>query len=230
MSETAKLVAIVGGSGAGKTWLSDELHKSLPDLSVRLSQDSFYRDRSHLSPSQRLRVNYDRPQAIDWPTLEHALEECKRRRPVRVPEYDFQTHERLEDSNVLSPRPLVIVDGLWLLHHPRIRKLFDLRIFIQCPLKLRLRRRIQRDVAERGRDRHSVRRQFYCHVDPMHRRYVQPQCRMADILLNHPPGREEVEMLGRALMSSFLPQEIRWPAGPNPCGSELVFAEGGIHE
>jgi len=185
------LVAIVGGSGSGKSWLADKLQSALGHNAGRLSLDDFYRDRSHLSPAQRARINFDRPSAIDWPTFERALNRCLDRRPTLVPRYDFKTHCRLPRSAYLKPKPIMLVEGLWLLRSPRIRRFFDFRIFLDSPMKLRLRRRLSRDVTDRGRSPKSVRDQFRKTVEPMHRKFVLPQIQWSDaVLKGHRSGRD----------------------------------------
>src|SRR6266446_4214469 len=140
------LVAIVGGSGAGKTWLADHLQRILGESVARLSLDDFYLDRSHLSPTERETINFDQPQAIDWSEFERVLLDCRYGRTTGVPRYDFTLHKRFLELEVWQPKPLTLVDGLWPLHRPAIRRLFDCRIFIDCPERLRLCRRLARDV------------------------------------------------------------------------------------
>jgi len=192
---TPRLVAIVGGSGAGKTWLTDRLQKVFGDKAVRLSLDDFYLDRSHLSRGQRAKLNYDHPRAIDWPRLEACLEDCRAGRLCRLPRYDFKTHTRSSRREFWRPKPLVLVEGLWLLCRPTVRQLFDFSIFIDCPAWLRLRRRLARDLAERGRSRASIQRQFRETVAPMHKLFVAPQARWADVVLAQPFRDQEIHDL-----------------------------------
>jgi len=179
------LVAIVGGSGSGKTWLADKLHAALGPKAARLSLDDFYRDRSGLSPSRRATINFDHPRAIDWTFIERVLRDCRAGKAARVPRYDFKTHSRLRSSKLLKLRPIILVDGLWLLRRPSIRRLFDLRVFLVCPASIRLRRRLARDVLARGRTRASIEKQFWTTVQPMHLKYVAPQARWADVVLHN---------------------------------------------
>lgn len=193
------LVAIVGGSGAGKNWLADRLETALSPLVARLSLDDFYRDLSHLSFAQRERVNFDHPKAIDWICLEQVLQDCQRHHPTRIPRYDFTTHCRRPEAEGWEPRPIVLMDGLWLLRRPSVRRLFAQRIFIECPSALRLRRRVKRDMQERGRDRRSVERQFREDVAPMHERFVAPQTRWATRILSSPISTATVRELANDL-------------------------------
>jgi len=189
------LVAVVGGSGAGKTWLADHLQTAVGNGVGRLSLDDFYRDRSHLSPSQRQKINYDHPRAIDWPLFEKSLKACRAGRSIPVPRYDFTTHTRLPGRQTFHPKPLNIVEGLWLLLRPSVRSLFALRIFIDCSVRMRLARRLARDAAERGRSRESVRKQFWETVAPMHERYVAPQRLWAHVVVESPPAPDRVRQL-----------------------------------
>src|SRR5580700_8022235 len=150
------LVAIVGGSGAGKSWLAGRIVAALGGRAGRVELDAFYRDRSYLSPERRARINYDHPRAIDWPGVERALGDCLAGRRTRLPRYDFQDHCRLRTTKLLQPKPIVLVDGLWLLRRPSLRRLFGLRIFLDCPARRRLSRRVARDARLRGRTPASV--------------------------------------------------------------------------
>ena len=174
------LVAIVGGSGSGKSWLCQKLARALQPHAARLCLDDFYLDRSHLSPAQRTRLNFDLPQAIDWRRLDKVLKAALAGRAIRVPLYDFKTHCRLEREQVLTPKPIILMEGLWLLRRPGTRRLFCLSIFLESPARTRLRRRIARDLVSRGRTRLSIERQFRESVEPMHARYVAPQACLAD--------------------------------------------------
>jgi uridine kinase len=197
------LVAIVGGSGAGKTWLSCKLQRALGLPSVRLSLDDFYLDQSHLAPSQRDQLNFDHPRAIDWRLAESALRACRTGRSVEVPRYSFITHRRLRTKRVVKPRAVILADGLWLLRKPQLRRIFDLCIFVACSTRLRLQRRLDRDLASRGRNGHSVRQQFRQTVAPMHKQFVAPQARWADIVLRHPFGEKEVLGIAARIWTAF---------------------------
>src|ERR1043166_200883 len=195
MNLQPKLVAIVGGSGAGKTWLADRLQQSFGKRAARLSLDDFYQDLSALPHSRRTRVNFDNPRRIDWPRVENAWRACRSGRSIALPHYDFTTHTRLPSSHRWTPQRLVFVDGLWLLYRPELRSLFDLTVFLACPTELRLERRLARDVAQRERTPDSVREQFWATVAPMHDRYVAPQQRWAEIVMNQPTEEKEIENL-----------------------------------
>ena len=203
-----QLIAIVGGSGAGKGWLVQRLCRLLGEKACHLQLDEFYRDRSHLSLRRRAQVNYDLPSAIDWEAAEQVLRECRAGLPSRVPRYDFATHCRAVARSTWIPAPLVFVDGLWLLRPAAVRSLFDFSIYIDTPRPVRRTRRLARDVRDRGYTADAVEHQLRTAVEPMHDRYVEPQKKWADFVLTHPFTEEQLvalsdrlwEMLTRAAL------------------------------
>ena len=196
-----QLIAIVGGSGAGKSRLADRLQKKLGPNAIRLSLDDFYRDRSGLSPARREKLNFDQPQAIDWARLKQVLGDCAAGRSTTIPRYDFVTHTRRKRGRILKSKPLIIMDGLWLFHRPWLRRLFQHRIFIDCPSRLRLYRRVKRDGAERGRTAAAVRRQFRKTVGPMHRLHVAPQRKWASQVVSASASPMELRQLLQSLQA-----------------------------
>ena len=188
-----QLVAVVGGSGAGKGWLVERLCRVIGGQAGRLQLDDFYRDCSHLPPARRAQVNFDLPEAIDWEWMERVLQDCAAGQTTTLPSYDFATHCRRQDRRAWTPPPLVFVDGLWLLRPPAVRRRFDLRLYLDTPGDLRCSRRLARDVVERGYSREAIDRQLRTAVLPMHARYVEPQKRHADLVLHQP--FEEPELL-----------------------------------
>lgn len=197
------MVAIVGGSGAGKSWLAAQLQAMLGRQTARISLDDFYRDRSFLPPERRARINYDHPRAIDWRRLQQTLDECLKGCASQIPQYDFKNHSRRAKTRKLAPKALILMDGLWLLHRPRLRRIFDLSIFIRCPAKTRLNRRLARDLKSRGRTRDSIQRQFLETVEPMHQQHVMPQAGLAEIQLNTPVSIREVRQIAALLAAKM---------------------------
>jgi uridine kinase len=193
------LLAITGGSGAGKTWLAERLLAEFPGQAARVSVDDFYLDLSHLSPAERAKTNFDDPKAIDWLAVERTMDAMLAGRPCALPIYDFATHTRQPESRPWQPKPLVIWDGLWLLHEESLRKKFALRIYVDCPEDERLLRRIERDCRERGRSAESVIEQFRRDVAPMHERFVAPQRQWADMCLRSPIQECDLESLSQQI-------------------------------
>ena len=189
------LIAITGGSGSGKTWLAKKLQRRLGRRAGLLSLDDFYRDLSALPPGARDRVNFDHPDAIDWDLFRKCLEAIRRGEPVRLPCYDFATHTRKSRTRRWEPRPVLVIDGLWLLRRPAIRKLYAHTVFVDGPEELRLARRLARDQTERGRSKASVLRQWRSHVKPMHDAHVAPQARLANQVVTPETAQAALAML-----------------------------------
>lgn len=187
---TVHLIAIVGGSGSGKTWLARRLLRRLGRNAGLISLDDFYRDLSALPRRERNRRNFDNPAAIEWKLFLQTLARIKRGEPAAIPRYDFASHTRRLRSRLWKPKPIVLLEGLWLLREPRARRLYSMSIYLNAGADVRLQRRMARDRKERGRSRASVLRQFRKHVEPMHGRFVTPQARCADIVLDSPVGSE----------------------------------------
>jgi uridine kinase len=190
-----KIIALVGGSGAGKSWLAERLCQEFGDEATSLPLDDFYRDLSHLSVSEREKINFDHPDTIDWPLFESVLHKLQGGATVLSPRYDFVSHTRSTEWQPLSPRPFIFVEGLWLLWPPHLRELFDLRVFLDCIQSLRWQRRVARDLNERGRTTDSIRKQFWKVVAPMHERFVEVQKPWADLVIDHSVTQSELGRL-----------------------------------
>lgn len=211
MKRRTILVAIAGGSGSGKTFLAGQLARLLGPGVARFSLDAFYRDRSRLTPAQRARINFDHPRAIDSDWVQRALKRLRSGTPADIPCYDFLTHCRLKKVCRISPKPVVIVEGLWPFRTAALRRIFNVKIFIECNPKTRLKRRLARDLASRGRTEASIRQQFRSAVQPMHCRYVAPQERWADIVLRRNWGDGEAKIIASMLRRMTSPQVNRLP-------------------
>ncbi len=208
-SSAVCVVAIVGGSGSGKTWLANRLRSNLGRKASNLSLDDFYRDLSPLAPEHRAQINFDSPSAIDWPVLTQVLTQFQEgAEALKIPRYDFTTHCRFEKSSVWRCKPIVVVDGLWLLHRPELRSLFDLKVFIDCPADLRFWRRMQRDVMSRGRTPSAVISQFASTVLPMHEIHVQPQTQWADHLIQSPVTEQDALRLAAIVKARIKSKEV----------------------
>ncbi len=199
---TVHLIAIVGGSGSGKTWLARRLKRRLGRDVGLISLDDFYRDLSALPKRERDRRNFDDPAAIEWSLFLETLARIKRGAPAAIPRYDFATHTRRQQARAWKPKPIVLLDGLWLLRESRARRLYSLSLFVDAPAEVRLQRRIARDQKERGRSRSSVLRQFREHVEPMHRRFVASQARHADRVVNSDVSNENLYKLAAMVKES----------------------------
>ena len=179
------LVGLCGGSCAGKTTLARALLVERPDATL-LEFDDYYHDLSAISVEERAKVNYDHPDAVDIQLLLTHMDELAAGRAVDVPDYDFATHTRPGGLHRLEASSLVIVDGLLLLALAECRERLDLKVFVDAPREVRLARRLEKDVRDRGRDREGVIRQFGASVEPMHETLVFPSSEFADVCFTHP--------------------------------------------
>lgn len=184
MADAPRIVGIAGGSGSGKTTVTAALMDSLGRLATLLQQDWYYRDQSALSPEERAALNYDHPDAQETDLLVAQLEALRAGQPVQVPQYDFATHTRRRDTVTVSPCPWIVVEGINALAHEGLREHCDLTVYVDAPADIRFIRRLQRDVAERGRTAESVITQYLDQVRPMHELYVEPCKHVADLVLS----------------------------------------------
>ena len=169
------LIGIVGGSGSGKSWLASRLAAHFDSKATIIGLDDFYRDLASEPADLRETFNFDEPEALDWECLRSCMERLVVGGSIEIPDYDFSSHTRSRLPSVLKIEPMVILEGLWLLHHSWLRSQIDFSIYIDCSPALRLTRRIDRDLNERGRSSLSTKTQFNSQVAPNHSRFVEPQ-------------------------------------------------------
>jgi uridine kinase len=178
------LIGICGGTGAGKTTLTKRIIEQFGEQRVSLiDTDSYYLDRSHVPLEKRHHFNFDHPDALDIPLLVSHLQSLKSGHPIEKQVYDFTTHTRKHDTVKVEARDIIVVDGILIFAISKVCELFDITIFIDEEADVRLLRRLQRDVTERGRTIESVARQYLETVRPMHIKYVEPSKSKADIVL-----------------------------------------------
>jgi len=196
------IIGVAGGSGSGKTTFSRMLSEVLgaPIVSL-IAQDNYYIDQSAKFDHDGGSVNFDHPDSVDWSLLIEHLKMLKRGQPIEMPIYEYATHKRLERTIPVVPRRVVILDGILIFVNPRVRELLDYKIFINARESVRFDRRIQRDVAERGRSADGVRTQILTQVKPMHDLFVAPTLEYADQVISGESPFEEpiMEIIGRVV-------------------------------
>jgi uridine kinase len=179
----AVLIGIAGGTGSGKTSIAKALMKELGrEEVVVLEQDSYYHDLGHLEPEDRMRVNFDHPDSVDFRRMQQDLEALLGGESVEVPIYDYTAHTRKAEARHISGHRLIILDGILVLADSDVRDLMDIKIYVDTPDDVRFIRRMTRDVKTRGRSFESVVDQYYKTVRPMHLQFVEPTKRYADII------------------------------------------------
>lgn len=179
------IIGIAGGTGSGKTTLARKIQKAIAEHSVLVSQDFYYKDLSDLQPEERDETNFDHPDSLDFQLMGAQIMQLKREDAIHCPQYDFITHTRTSQTKLIEPARVIIVEGILIFAIPDIRNLFDCKIFIDTDDDVRLLRRMERDILERGRDFDSVKNQYLKTVKPMHDAFVEPSKQYADIIVPH---------------------------------------------
>ena len=178
------VIAIAGGSGSGKTTVVNVILEKVGAHRIAyLPHDAYYRDLTNLPPVQRAEVNFDHPNSLETDLLIQHIQTLKSWRPVALPIYDFAHHSRTDKTIRVDPKRVIIVEGILILAEPKLRELFDIKIFVDTDPDLRFMRRLQRDIAERGRTMENVVHQYTTTVRPMHLEFVEPSKRYADIII-----------------------------------------------
>ncbi|MFP3859304.1 MAG: uridine kinase [Bacteroidales bacterium] len=185
------VVGIAGGTGSGKTTVLKEIIRRLPKDEVAvLPQDSYYKDNSHLPLEERQKINFDHPNSIEFNLLANHICKLKKGEPVRQPIYSYLTCTRSEETILVEPKNVIVVEGILILQHPELRNLIDIKVYVDADNDDRLMRVIERDIAERGRSVNTVLERYQKTVKPMHLQFIEPTKRYADIIV--PQGGKNV--------------------------------------
>ena len=191
------IIGIAGGTGSGKSTVARKVAAALDASSVAfIDMDAYYCNYAHLSMDERRRINWDHPNAFDWELLLAHLAELAAGRAIDKPEYDFVSHLRTKTPVRVPAAEVVVVDGILILADPRVRQLFDVKVFVDTDADIRLIRRLRRDIVERGRPLEEILDQYLTTVQPMHLEFVEPSKRYADVIV--PRGGENavaIEMI-----------------------------------
>ncbi len=184
MTRPPVVIGVAGGSGSGKTTVVRRIVESLgPDRVNVLEHDRYYRDRNDLRLEERAALNYDHPDSLETDLLVDHVRQLKAGHPVQVPLYDFTRYARRPETETVSPRKAIIVEGILIYTDRALRDLMDVKVFVDADADTRFIRRLQRDVAERGRAVDSVVDQYLGTVKPMHFEFVEPTKRYADLII-----------------------------------------------
>lgn len=207
---TALTIGICGGTGSGKTTITDRIISALsPESVLVIQQDHYYRDLPHLPLEERAKQNFDHPDSMDTPLLVEQLKALRQGRAVDRPTYDFTQHRRREQTVRLESRSAIIVEGILIFENAALRELLDIKIFVDTDADLRFARRLTRDIRERGRTVESVIQQYLNTVRPMHMEFVEPSKRYADVIIPE-GGYNEVGIdLVIQKIRSLVPREAR---------------------
>ncbi len=178
------VIGIAGGTGSGKTTIAKNIVKEYgPGEVLRLDLDSYYRDLSNLSREERAVVNFDHPSSLEIELLVQHVDELCQGKTVRIPIYNFATHNRSKDTRKVEPHKVIIIEGILALYFPELTKKMDVKLYVDTPSDIRFIRRLKRDIMERGRSVDSVIDQYKSTVRPMHSQFVEPNKYLADLIV-----------------------------------------------
>ena len=185
------IIGIAGGTGSGKTTVARAIYDRVGrDRIEWISHDSYYRDFEGLSAEEKHHINFDHPDSLETEFLARHLDVLCKGSSVEVPKYDFGRYARLEETQRVEPRKVIIVEGILVLAEPELRKRIDIKLFVDTPADVRFMRRLVRDIKSRGRSMESVIEQYITTVRPMHEEFVEPSKRHADLII--PEGGERL--------------------------------------
>ncbi len=188
------VIGIAGGTGSGKTTVANVILKRVGNHRIAyLPHDAYYRELKDLLPNQRAVVNFDHPDSIESELMLADILRLKQWESVNLPVYDFSTHSRTDKTIHVNPQSVIIVEGILIFAEPKLRDIFDVKLFVDTDPDLRFIRRLQRDIAERGRTMEKVIQQYLTTVRPMHLEFVEPSKRYADVIIPE-GGLNEVAM------------------------------------
>ena len=179
------IIAVAGGTGSGKSYLAKNLANTYPKKEILIiEQDSYYKDISNLDYEDRCKQNFDHPDAIDSILIENHLKKLLSGKTIYSPRYNFFKHLREREEKKIKQHPIIIMEGILLLHYIRLHKFYTLKVFVETPEHIRINRRIERDIQFRGRTKDSIERQYYSTVKPMHEKFVQPSKSYSDLVID----------------------------------------------
>ncbi len=178
------IIGIAGGSGSGKSTVVSKIIKQLPKNTVTvIPQDAYYKDNGHLSPEARAKINFDHPSSIEFGLLVNHIDELREGKSIEMPVYSYLTCARAKETISVTPKQVVIIEGILILTNPRVRSRLDIMIFVDADADDRLIRIIRRDSEERGRSYDQVLTHYEKFVKPMHLQFIEPTKRYADIII-----------------------------------------------
>ncbi len=208
----AVVIGIAGGSGSGKTTVQRRVMERFgPGRIALLEHDAYYHDLSHLPLEDRARFNFDHPDALETTLLVAHLDALLAGQPVEKPTYDFTRHRRTDETVRVEPRPVIVVEGILVLGEPDLRERMDIKLYVDTPDDVRLMRRIERDIAERGRTLEAVLAQYRRTVRPMHLEFVEPSKRFADVIIPRGGKNQVATDMVLARVQSLLDADARAP-------------------
>ena len=189
---TPLILGIAGGTGSGKTTIAEKVKDYFNSHGAYIPHDRYYKDQSKKTMEERVKTNYDHPNALQTSLFVKHLQDLLKGKTVRIPEYDFTNHTRNKNvTTKVTPSQLIIIEGILIFHDEALRDLIDIKIFVDVPADIRILRRAKRDIEERGRTLESCYAQYIAYARPMHEKFVEPSKEFADIIVPR-GGKNEI--------------------------------------
>jgi uridine kinase len=219
------VIGIAGGTGAGKTTVARLITENVGESVTRIPLDNYYKDLSHLDVEERAEVNYDHPSAFEWDLLREQLGDLLEGQSIEMPQYDFEIHNRKEESVTVPPTDVIIVEGILTLYDEEINDMLDLRLYVETDADVRILRRIDRDVIDRGRELEGVMEQYLSTVKPMHEQFIEPTKKHADLIIPEGANSVAVSLLEEKVAAEVDGDTVRdWERSDTEFDSEVAGA------
>jgi uridine kinase len=191
------IIGVFGGTGSGKTTIVNQIVSDFNTSDIQvISQDAYYKDNSNITYEARCLLNFDHPEAIDFELLYQHLSALKNGETIEQPVYNFKTHNRTDKTLEISPKKILILEGILIMNYPKLRSLLDLKVFIDTNSDMRMERRVNRDISERGRTPKEVMDRYINTLKPMHDQFIEPMKIHADVVIeNHENASINLDIL-----------------------------------
>jgi uridine kinase len=191
------IIGVFGGTGSGKTTIVNQIVSDFNTSDIQvISQDAYYKDNSNITYDARCLLNFDHPEAIDFELLYQHLSALKNGETIEQPVYNFKTHNRTDKTLEISPKKILILEGILIMNYPKLRSLLDLKVFIDTNSDMRMERRVNRDISERGRTPKEVMDRYLNTLKPMHDQFIEPMKIHADMVIeNHENASINLDIL-----------------------------------
>lgn len=191
------IIGVFGGTGSGKTTIVNQIVSDFNTSDIQvISQDAYYKDNSNITYEARCLLNFDHPEAIDFELLYQHLSALKNGETIEQPVYNFKTHNRTDKTLEISPKKILILEGILIMNYPKLRSLLDLKVFIDTNSDMRMERRVNRDISERGRTPKEVMDRYINTLKPMHDQFIEPMKIHADMVIeNHENASINLDIL-----------------------------------
>ena len=230
MSIPSFVIGIAGGTGAGKTTVARTVADHVGEAVTRIPLDNYYEDLSHLEYEEREEVNYDHPSAFEWELLREQLDTLLMGQSIEMPQYDFEIHNRKDERVTVEPTDVIVLEGIFSLYDEEILEMLDLRVYVMTDADVRILRRIERDVVDRGRDLEGVMEQYLETVKPMHEQFVEPTKKNADVIIPEGANQMAIDLLIEKIAAERSddgtePDYDRELEGGREQGDELSFTD-----